>query len=190
MSPMQTARFPAASAPRAPSRGLLIRLALGTLIPLGIVAAAVLPKIKAQGLSRLAPWRPHPPQLWRVLEVSPAIQLHLLAVTVALGVGVVLLVGVKGDRLHRTLGWTWVLAMMTAAVSSLFIRVINHGQLSFIHLLSGWTIMVLPMAVALARRHKVRAHARAMTALFTGGLVLAGLFAFTPGRLMWQVMFG
>jgi uncharacterized membrane protein len=67
---------------------------------------------------------------------------------------------------------------------------VNHGHLSFIHLLSGWTIIALPLAVSFARRHKVRMHARFMTGLFTGGLILAGLFAFFPGRLMWQVVFG
>ncbi|MDB5458354.1 MAG: hypothetical protein JWO72_95, partial [Caulobacteraceae bacterium] len=103
--------------------------------------------------------------------------------------GVVLLIGVKGTTLHRTLGWIWVVAMFIGAVSSLFIRVINHGSLSFIHLFAGWTIVALPMAVAYARRHKVASHARAMTGLFTGGLVLAGLFAFIPGRLMWSLVF-
>jgi len=79
---------------------------------------------------------------------------------------------------------------VTAAVSSLFIQLINHGHLSYIHLLSGWTILTLPIAVALARRHKVKQHARMMTGLFTGGLILAGLFAFFPGRLMWSLFFG
>ena len=46
------------------------------------------------------------------------------------------------------------------------------------------------MAVAAARRHKVRLHARLMTGLFTGGLVLAGLLAFMPGRLMWRLVMG
>lgn len=29
-----------------------------------------------------------------------------------------------------------------------------------------------------------------MTGLFVGGLLIAGLFTFAPGRLMWQVVFG
>ncbi len=155
-----------------------------------IVAAAVLPQRRRLGLEHLPPLHPHAPQLWRVAEAAPAIQIHLAAVTVALAVGVVLLRGVKGSALHRTLGWTWVLAMATAAASSLFIHQLNPGHLSFIHLLSGWTIISLPMAVAFARRHKVQPHARAMTGLFSGGLILAGLFAFVPGRLMWNLFFG
>jgi uncharacterized membrane protein len=88
------------------------------------------------------------------------------------------------------LGWTWVVAMGATAVSSLFIRAINPGAFSLIHLLSGWTIVALPMAVYAARRHRVAAHRRAMTGMFVGGLILAGLFAFLPGRLMWAVFFG
>jgi uncharacterized membrane protein len=171
-------------------RKLLIQGALGSLIALALVAASVWPQRHALGLNRLPPLHLHAPELWRVAHAAPAIQLHLAGVAVAVAIGVVLLVGVKGTLAHRVLGWTWVVAMMAAAVSSLFIRIINHGQFSFIHLLSGWTIIALPIGVAFARRHKVRMHARMMTGLFTGGLMLAGLLAFMPGRLMWQMFFG
>ena len=190
MSPTQTALVPAAPAQRLLTPRLLILLTLGCLIATGIIAAAILPQARALGLAHPPPLHPHAPQLWRLLQVSPAIQIHLAAVVLALGVGVTLLAGVKGDTRHRALGWGWVIAMMTAAVSSLFIRMINHGQFSYIHLLSGWTIIILPVAVMLARRHKARAHGRAMTGIFTGGLILAGLLAFMPGRLMWSLFFG
>ena len=168
----------------------VIRLGLAAAIPLVIVAAAVGPRRAALGLTRLPPVHWHAPDLILIAHAPVAIRLHLAAVLIALLIGIVLLIGVKGRLMHRTLGWTWVTAMMTGAVSSLFIRVINHGSLSFIHLLSGWTIVVLPMGVAFARRHKVRLHARTMTGLFTGGLILAGALAFIPGRLMWTVFFG
>jgi uncharacterized membrane protein len=171
-------------------RILIAQAALGSLIPLAIVAVALWPRIHLLGLDRLPPLHLRTPEFWRIAAAGPVIQLHLAGVAVAILIGAVLLVGVKGTLVHRTLGWSWVLAMMTAAVSSLFIREINHGHLSFIHVLSGWTILALPMGVAFARRHRVKAHARMMTGLFTGGLVLAGLFAFIPGRLMWQVVFG
>lgn len=182
-----TALVPARSAPQR-LRVLLLQGALGSLIPLAVVAVAVWPRRGALG--RLPPLHLHAPELWRIAGAGPAVQLHLAGVTVALAIGVVLLAGVKGTRVHRVLGWSWVAAMMTAAVSSLFIRLINHGHFSFIHLLSGWTILALPMGVAFARGHKVRLHARLMTGVFTGGLVLAGLLAFAPGRLMWQLFFG
>lgn len=133
---------------------------------------------------------PHAPD-WRLLmAAAPVIQLHVVAAITALAIGTVLLIGVKGTRLHRTLGWAWVVAMGATAVSSLFIRTINPGGFSLIHLLSGWTIVALPMAVYAARRHRVAVHRRAMTGMFVGGLIVAGLFTFLPGRLMWAVFFG
>lgn len=176
-----------APARRAIDRRFLIQFALASAIPLGLVAAAILPRRPA-ALS-LPPIRLHAPELWRIAAAPPAVQIHLAGIGVAILVGVVLMIGVKGSRMHRMLGWTWVLAMMTGAVSSLFIRMLNHGAFSYIHLISGWTIIALPMAVAAARSHRVRLHARLMTGLFTGGLVFAGILAFIPGRLMWRLFF-
>ena len=131
---------------------------------------------------------------WDLFAASPTtIQIHVAAAVTALAIGIVLLVGVKGNRLHRTLGWAWVLAMGATAISSFFIHQLNPngpGGLSLIHLLSGWTVVGLPMAVYAARRHRVAAHRRAMTGMFVGGLIVAGLLTFLPGRLMWAVFFG
>ncbi|MFN7108620.1 MAG: DUF2306 domain-containing protein [Brevundimonas sp.] len=136
---------------------------------------------------------PHAPD-WRLLLTSPpAIQIHVAAALTALAIGIVLLIGVKGNRLHRVLGWTWVLAMATTAVSSFFIHRLNPGGpggFSLIHLLSGWTVIALPMAVHAARRHRIADHRRAMTGMFVGGLIVAGAFTFLPGRLMWAIFFG
>ncbi|WP_409411646.1 DUF2306 domain-containing protein [Brevundimonas sp.] len=135
----------------------------------------------------------HAPR-WGLLAAAPAaIQIHVAAALIALAIGLVLLAGVKGDRLHRTLGWVWVLAMATTAITSFFIHQINPGGpggLSLIHLLSGWTMVALPMAIYAARRHRVATHRRAMTGMFVGGLIVAGLLTFLPGRLMWAIFFG
>lgn len=175
--------------PPSRSRGAWLSLIAGGLIALAVVAAALWPRRPALGLTRPPAIHPHAPDLALIVHAPMAVQWHLAAVTLALVVGVVLLVGVKGAPLHRLLGWTWAIAMMTAAVSSLFIRELNHGRLSLIHLLSGWTILALPAAVAFARAHRVRMHGRMMTGLFTGGLVLAGILSFIPGRLMWRLFF-
>lgn len=131
----------------------------------------------------------HAPDWTRLMGAPAVIQAHLAAALVALAIGVILLAGVKGTRRHRILGWTWVLAMATTAMSSFFIHQINPGGLSLIHALSGWTLVGLPMAVYAARRHRVQAHRRAMTGMFVGGLVVAGLLTFLPGRLLWAVFF-
>ncbi|KQY29592.1 hypothetical protein ASD21_04775 [Caulobacter sp. Root1455] len=126
-----------------------------------------------------------------LLAVAPIqIKIHVAAVSTALAIGIVLMLGLKGNTVHRTLGWIWVTAMATAAISSLFIHRANAGSFSFLHLFAGWTLIALPMGVFAARKHKVRLHGRTMTGLFVGGLLIAGAFAFLPGRLMWQVVFG
>ena len=46
------------------------------------------------------------------------------------------------------------------------------------------------LAVLHARRHNVSGHRKAMTSIFFGALVVAGLFTFLPGRIMHAVVFG
>jgi uncharacterized membrane protein len=59
-----------------------------------------------------------------------------------------------------------------------------------IHLLSIFTLATLPLAIVHARRHRVDRHRNAMIAIFTGALVVAGLFTLLPGRIMHAVVFG
>jgi uncharacterized membrane protein len=109
----------------------------------------------------------------------------------ALGVGAALMSGAKGDRLHRTLGWIWSVFMVATAISALFINPQGGPPtLLFLKLFSVFTLITTPFAVAAARRHNVARHASAMTGLFVGGLGIAGMLAFLPGRLVWQVFFG
>lgn len=162
---------------------------------LGLVTLAILatnPGVLAAPLRALerAGFQPHAPDLSLLAAAPLAIQLHVAGAMTAFVIGCVLLAGVKGSGLHKRLGWTWVVAMALTAFSSLFIRTINPGHFSFIHLLSGWTLIALPMGIAAIKRGKVRQHARNMTGMFVGGLLIAGLFTFMPGRLMWRVFLG
>ncbi|WP_298158232.1 DUF2306 domain-containing protein [Brevundimonas sp.] len=136
------------------------------------------------------PIQPHAPDWALLTRQTPVLQIHIAAAVVALAIGLILLAGIKGNRLHRILGWAWVLAMATVAISSFFVRELNGGALSLVHLLSGWTVIVLPMAVYAARRHEVARHRGRMTGLFVGALVIAGMFTLFPGRLMWSVFLG
>jgi uncharacterized membrane protein len=149
----------------------------------GVVAAPV------RFLERFG-FHPHAPDLSLIAAAPLVIQLHIAGAVTALVIGSVLLAGVKGSGLHKRLGWTWVAAMALTAISSLFIKVIHPGHFSFIHLLSGWTLIALPMAIFAVKRRNVRLHRRAMTGMFVGGLLIAGLFTFIPGRLMWNVFLG
>ena len=175
------------SRPAKPRPALDWRLAMiGAGVAL-FLAWMVLPRDAAHAFAAV---RPHAPR-WDLLAAAPAIiRLHILAAVLAFLVGAALLIGVKGTALHKALGWTWVIAMGTTAVSSLFIKVINPGHWSFIHFLSGWVIIALPMAVVAIKRKNVRLRRRLMTGLFVGGLLIAGAFTFVPGRLMFQVFLG
>jgi uncharacterized membrane protein len=126
-----------------------------------------------------------------LLDAAPAIPLHAFAAMAAFTLGVVQLVAPKGTLPHRTIGWIWVALMAVVAVSSFWIHQIRLvGSWSPIHLLSIFTLVVLPLGVRRARHHDVTAHRRIMIFTFAGGLVVAGLFTFVPGRIMHAVVFG
>ncbi|MDO9499220.1 DUF2306 domain-containing protein [Falsiroseomonas sp.] len=123
-----------------------------------------------------------------LLAASATIQLHAFAALAALGLGLVQLLAPKGTLPHRTLGWAWVGLMAVVALSSFWIT--SRGAYSWIHLISGWTLLVLPLAVLAARRGRVVTHRRSMMSLFLGALVIAGAFTLLPGRIMGAVVFG
>jgi uncharacterized membrane protein len=170
--------------PRSPLRNAL------TFAPPLVGAAVLAVFLLILGPRSGLPLRPHAPDWALIADQAPVLQIHIAAATLALAVGVVLLAGIKGNALHRTLGWVWAAAMATVAISSIFIRELNHGAFSLIHLFSGWTIIILPMALYAARRHEVVKHRGRMTGLFVGALLIAGMFTFFPGRLMWRVFLG
>lgn len=132
----------------------------------------------------------HGPRLALLVAASPVVQAHLAAAVAALLLGAVLMGAVKGRRTHRLLGWTWAGLMLAVAGTSLFIDGFSNGGFGPIHALSGLVLMLTPLAVLAARRHAVNRHRRMMSGLFLGGLVIAGLFAFAPGRLLWRVFLG
>jgi uncharacterized membrane protein len=135
----------------------------------------------------------HAPDLTPVLRAPPAIQIHLATIVVALAATGALMSGVKGTRLHRTLGWTWSVAMVVTALSAMFIRAQvgpNIAGFGFLHVFAVMTLVSVPRAVMAARRHDVASHARIISAFVVGGLGVAGIAAFLPGRLVWTVFFG
>ena len=105
--------------------------------------------------------------------------------------GIVQFAAPKGTLPHRTIGWIWVLLMFAVALSSFWIHEIRLvGPFSPIHLLSIFAPIMLVLAVVHARRHNVSGHRKAMTSIFFGALIVAGLFTFLPGRIMHAVVFG
>lgn len=126
-----------------------------------------------------------------LLNAAPGIPLHAFAAMAAFVLGVVQLAAPKGTLPHRTLGWIWVGLMAVVAVSSFWIHQIRLvGPWSPIHLLSIFTLVMLPLGVWKAHRHEVRGHRQIMIFIFSGALVVAGLFTLVPGRIMHVVLFG
>ena len=118
---------------------------------------------------------------------------HRQSTSLLLVLGIVQFASTKGTLPHRALGWTWVVLMMTVAVSSFWIRqnqIRLGGPWSPIHLLSIFSLIMLPLGIWFAHRHRVNGHRITMISLFTGGLVIAGLFTFVPGRIVHAIAFG
>jgi hypothetical protein len=63
-------------------------------------------------------------------------------------------------------------------------------RINALHIFTAVTVVSLWAGLTGIRRGDVRAHAGSMVGLYVGGLIIAGLFAFIPGRTMWQVVFG
>lgn len=125
----------------------------------------------------------------RFLNAGLALKLHVVSALATFFLGLILLSGLKGRTLHRVLGYSWVTTMALTAVSSFFLVGLSVKNLSLIHGLSAWTIILLPVAVAAARKRDIANHRKHMANLFVGGMIVAGLFTFLPGRMMWAIFF-
>ena len=126
-----------------------------------------------------------------LLDAALAIPLHAFAAMAAFVLGIVQFAAPKGTLPHWTIGWIWVLLMASVAISSFWIHTIRLvGPFSPIHLLSIFTLIMLPLAVWRAHTHRVADHKRIMIMTFGGALVIAGLFTLVPGRIMHAVVFG
>lgn len=119
---------------------------------------------------------------------------HLATVVPAFVLGTYLMIRRKGTPHHRLLGKVYMALMLVTAVLSLFLpavvgpRVMNH--FGFIHLFSISVLFSVPFSYVAAQQHNVRAHMSSMIGLYAGGLVIAGGFAFMPGRMLHRVLFG
>jgi len=126
-----------------------------------------------------------------LLAAPPVVQVHAFAAMAAFVLGLVQLAAPKGTLPHRTTGYVWVGLMLVVAASSFAIHGIGQwAGFSLIHVLSVMVLVLLPLAVLAARRHRVGTHRRAMIALFAGALVIAGAFTLVPGRIMHRVLLG
>ncbi len=125
-----------------------------------------------------------------LLEAPGIIQIHVAGALLAFVIGMVLLFAPKGFRLHKALGWSWVIAMIITAISSFYITGMNGSDLSIIHGLSAWVLIGLPFGIMAIRRRDVKRHRRMMTGMYLAGMGVAGLLSFLPSRLMFSLIAG
>ncbi len=130
-----------------------------------------------------------------VFDSSIAVKTHLASALLAMVVGVVIFLNRKGTRFHKTLGWSFVTLMSITAISAIFIRnlsavVPNIAGFTPIHLFVVLTAFSLPRALIYIRNGNVRGHAATMIGLYIGAIVVAGVLAFLPGRVLNAVFFG
>src|SRR5262245_39261113 len=114
-----------------------------------------------------------------LINAPLAIQLHAYAALAAFLLGIVQLARIKGTTSHRALGYRWVGLMLVVALSSFWIHELRFwGPWSPIHLLSIFTLAMVPLGIYFARSHIVIGHKLTMIGMFTGALLIAGIFTF------------
>lgn len=123
-------------------------------------------------------------------KIPAIVWAHLATIAVALALTPLMLLRRRGDSTHRNLGWVWAGSMILTAFLSLFVRQINNGGFSLIHVLSVWTLIQVPLLVVAARRHQVARHRSAVRGMVTGALLIAGFFTFPFDRLLGDWLFG
>jgi len=118
-----------------------------------------------------------------------ALAVHLGTVIPAIPLGAYVILARKGGSRHKSLGKIWLALMFVTAFSTLFIRNINAGNFSWIHLLTLLTFVAVPQAILTARQGRIEEHKKHLRNFFFGSLIIAGITAFAPGRTMWQWAF-
>ena len=120
--------------------------------------------------------------------------LHLATVVPAFAIGAFQLLRRKGTPSHKLLGKIYMVLMLATGFITLFMpaevgpRVLNH--FGFIHIFSFMALFSVPTAYIAARRGNIRAHRASMISLYIGGILIAGAFAFSPGRMLHEWLFG
>lgn len=114
---------------------------------------------------------------------------HLVCALLSVVLGVWQLVQAKGTSKHRTIGRIWLFCMAVTSIASFWL----HGdgyRLSWIHLLSIWTLFCLACTLYFALTKNIRRHRKFVIGAYCG-LIGAGVAAIAmPDRLLNVWFFG
>ena len=130
-----------------------------------------------------------------LLAAPFAVQLHVFTVVPAFFLGTWLIFfSRKGAPRHRAVGYVYLVLMTVTAIAALFIHEIPAIDIVFgfgpIHLFSFVTLFGVVGALRGAWSHNIKMHRSAMLGVYIGGILIAGTFAFLPGRIMHAMVFG
>jgi len=130
-----------------------------------------------------------------LLAASFAVQLHVFTVVPAFFLGTWLIFfSRKGARRHRAIGYIYLTLMTITAIAALFIHEIPAIDIVYgfgpIHIFSIVTLSGVVGALRGAWTHNIKMHRSSMLGVYIGGLLIAGTFAFLPGRIMHAMVFG
>jgi uncharacterized membrane protein len=118
---------------------------------------------------------------------------HLATIVPAFLIGTILLFMKKGTPLHKLLGRIYMPLMLVTAIITLFMPAFVGprfgGHFGFIHLFALLVLYSVPTAYINARKGNIAKHRSAMIGLYVGGILIAGSFAFMPGRMLNQLLF-
>jgi uncharacterized membrane protein len=120
--------------------------------------------------------------------------MHLATVVPAFLLGTYILLNPKGTPLHRTLGKLFMVLMLFTVVLVLFMparrppMLLNHFGTNHIFVIP--VAYFIPRAYFAARRGDVKKHMASVLGVYFGAVLLAGAFAFAPGRLLHSWLFG
>jgi len=127
------------------------------------------------------------------MDYNQLAYLHLATILPAFLIATYLLINRKGSPLHKALGKTYMGLMLFTAMVTLFmpaqVGTAFFSHFGFIHIFSFSVFLTVPMAYFAARTGKLKLHIGNMIGLYMGGILIAGAFAFSPGRLLHTLMF-
>lgn len=125
-----------------------------------------------------------------IANASLAVQIHLVTALAALGFGTAMWLRAKGTRSHKMMGRLFIGMMVATAISAYFIRSLNDGSFSLVHIFVPITLIGSYQVVSSIRRGDIKRHKLHVRNLFFAALLIPGAFALMPGRMMWRIFFG
>ncbi|GGG60110.1 hypothetical protein GCM10011403_16760 [Pseudohongiella nitratireducens] len=122
------------------------------------------------------------------------VTVHLATIIPAIFLGAYLLSQSKGTGKHRAIGKLYMSLMVITAGVTLFMPAYVGPQLfnhfGIIHILSFVVFFSVGRALYAARQGDIKTHRKNMVGLYVGGILVAGVFTLSPGRLIHGWLFG